>query len=71
MKYEWPEIFDTKELDDRPDAALCADGLTAWSICMGGEKPHPNFGKVMAKIALRLGISSLPESFMEKSKEYV
>lgn len=70
LEYQWPEVFDTKELGDRPDAALCADGLSAWGLSMAGAKQHPNFGEVMAKIVLRLGILGTPESFMEKAKEY-
>ena len=71
LEYQWPEVFDTKELGDRPDAALCADGLLAWSNCMAGANPiHTNFGEVMAMISTRLGILGTPESFMEKSKEY-
>lgn len=70
LEYFWPEVFDTKELGDRPDAALCADGLVAWANCMAGAEQHPNFGEVIAMIALKLDILGIPESFMEKAKEY-
>jgi hypothetical protein len=70
LKYWWPEVFDTKDLAGRPDAVLCADGLTAWGNSMAGAELHPNFGEVMAKLALKLDILGTPESFMEKAKEY-
>lgn len=70
LECHWPEVFDTKVLDGRSDAALCADGLMAWSNCMARNKPYPNFGEVIAKISLKLGILGTAESFMEKAKEY-
>lgn len=66
---KWPDIFDTQIVDGCTNAALCADGLVAWAICETGGKLHPNFGKVMAKIASRLGTAT-PEGLMKKAEEY-
>lgn len=68
LEFIWPSVFETKNLGSRPDLALCAYGLSAWAIVQSGQKPHENFGEVMAQIALKLGISGTPESFMELSK---
>lgn len=68
---KWPEIFDTKIVDGCSDAELCSDGLVAWAMCETGMKPHPNFGKIMAAIASRLGIAATPKNLMEKAEEYV
>ena len=67
----WPKIFDTKDLSDRCDAALCADGLMAWGNCCAGLGVHPNFGEVMVMIGERLGISATGENLAKWADEYL
>lgn len=67
----WPEIFDTKDLTDICDAALCADGLIAWGNCHAGFGVHPNFGEVMVKIGERLSISPTGENLMKWSGKWL
>jgi hypothetical protein len=67
----WPEIFETKNLDGKPDALICAYGLTAWANCSAGLGVHPNFGEVMVKIGERLGISPTGENLMEWSGKWL
>ena len=69
--YEWPECFISGSLEpDLPDLAICAVGLSAWGICMAGERPVPLFGIVMAEIGERLKISPTPDGLMAYSKTH-
>ena len=71
----WPDVFDTMDISGRCDEALCADALMAWGICMTGKtfntRVHRNFGTVMAAIAIKLGVSGLPDSFMKWSEDHI
>lgn len=67
----WPEIFDTKDIRGRGDAALCADALEAWGHCMDGNKPHPNIGEVLVMIGDRLGITATAENCEAWAKEWL
>lgn len=56
-------------LQQRDKKLLCADALMAWANCMGGAKPTPSFGNVMAVIHSRLGVI-LPEDLSKLAKTY-
>ena len=61
----WPEVFTTGIVEGKSKAELCADGLSAWALCMAGNRPPENFGDVIVKISSKLEILGTPESFME------
>ena len=66
---EWPDVYVTGLVpDDRCNAALCADGLSAWATVMAGNMPSGTFGHVTAEIAARLGIDGTPEAFQKKAE---
>jgi hypothetical protein len=57
MSEIWPEVFEHPEIiATREPAALCADGLEAWALCMSGCKQPDSFGHVLVKIDQRLGM---------------
>ena len=60
MKIEmtFPEVFANPDLiKTREPAALCADGLSAWAVCMCGNKPPDSFGETLVAIGARLGMT--------------
>lgn len=68
----WPEIFDTGVVPDanseRDKLLLISYAYQAWGIVAAGGKPHENFGKVMAQMSIKLGMSVRPDAldaFME------
>ena len=68
----WPGPFATGVIEPGyPDAALGADALCAWACCMMGAKPPECFGRIMAEIAIRLGILGDPESFDKWAKDFL
>lgn len=69
--YEWPEIFTTENVEGKSKAGLCADGLCAWGNCHAGSKPPESFGRVMAKIGARLGISPTGDELMKWANKNV
>jgi hypothetical protein len=68
---DWPEIFTTKEISNREDAALVADALIAWGLCIILKKVHPNFGEVMVLIGDKIGMLAIPENLMKWSDEFL
>jgi hypothetical protein len=71
LKFIWPEIFEHPELvQTREPIALCADGLSAWGICMAGSEIPKNFGEVLVAIMDRLEMSKAPtaENLSEHAK---
>jgi len=56
---KWPQIFTEPDRVDYPSgpsalSRAVADGLAGWACC-AREKPPPNYGKGMVKIAERIG----------------
>ena len=47
-----------------------ADGLSAWGICMAGNKPPQNFGLAMVKIGKIVGVLATPENLMEVAIDF-
>lgn len=63
MIIEFPEIFQNPELiETRDPRGLCADGLSAWAICMmGGKTTIPeNFGEVLVSLSYKIGMKNSP-----------
>ena len=67
----WPEIFTTKDVSNRTDAHLCADGLVAWALCETGNKPPEYFGEVMVEIGKRLGIAPTGDNLLLIAKKFL
>lgn len=67
----WPDVFYTKDISGRPDAALCADALVGWENVMSGNKPHKNFGEVLVLISRHLNILPTSESFLKWSFDWL
>jgi hypothetical protein len=68
----WPECFQTGVVpDDRDNAALCADALTAWANCAAGNAPTEHFGDVLVKIGARLGVTATADNLMKWSDSWL
>ena len=68
---QWPEIFQTENLEGRSNPELCADALVAWGNCHMGYEIPESFGRVLAKVGERLGISPIGEELIKWAKENV
>lgn len=61
----YPEIFKTEIISDKDERLLIANALEAWGLAEMGIKIPESFGRVMALIAVKLGVSGGPESLKE------
>lgn len=69
--YQWPTVFETKDITGRSNGALCADGLMAWANCMAGAEPIESFGEVLVLIGEKLNIMPTAENLSAYSKQWL
>lgn len=70
---KWPRVIvdpDYEYTGENIKERALADGLSAWGVCMAGNKPPENFGFAMVKIGKIVGVLATPENLMEVSLDY-
>ncbi len=56
----WPDVFKSGSIEGKSDKELVSIGLMAWGLCMSGNTLPESFGRVMSKIAGKIGVPATP-----------